>query len=613
MRGKFIEKSLALALIILIFGALSVNAASGETKILPSDGTDEGSFGRSVSISGDYMIVGDCPTDVLNTEPGSAYIFHHDGTAWTQQAKFTISDLDFDFGRSVSISGDYAIVGASRDHVSDDDLGSAYIYHRNGATWTQQAKLIAIDGSAGFGYSVSIFGDYAIVGDLGDDSAYIFHHDGTTWTQQAKLTVSDSELAFVFGNSVSIYGDYAIVGACGTHDGDGHANYSGSAFIFHRNGTAWTQQAKLTASDAMEDDWFGWSVSISGDYAIVGALGDDYDDSYDDYDDYSGAAYIFHRNGTTWTQQAKLTASDFERWDWFGKSVSISGDCAIIGSGKDDGSAYIFYRNGTTWTQQAKLTVADGLGYSVSISGDYAIAGAPGSFHDNGSRSGAAYIYDMRAAHIYDPFPGSKLCPTDMTFTWNDSGADYYQLLIGTSEGADDIYSGALLTDTSVTVSDLPDNGQTLYVRLFSVVDEEWLSYDYTYTASSPPAPLPITLENGTATFSQNGLSPDHAVDGIGADEGYSGSNCWAVYGQGTQGGTKEQTAVWETSADLAAGQLKFKMHFKHPATGHAIGRFRLSVTADDRSEFADGENSDGDVEANWIELTNPSVSLPSG
>ncbi|MCP4113580.1 MAG: hypothetical protein GY749_49995, partial [Desulfobacteraceae bacterium] len=209
----------------------------------------------------------------------------------------------------------------------------------------------------------------------------------------------------------------------------------------------------------------------------------------------------------------------------------------------------------------------------------------------------AAPIAEMRT-----PGPGSFLSSTDATFTWNNSGASQYLLWIGTSPGSDDIYSGSEGTNTSKTVTGLPSGGETLYVRLSSLIGDDWFTYDYTYTAFDA-ASLPITLQNGTATFSQNSLSPDQAVDG-----NYNGYNGWAIGGE-----TVNQTAVWETSADLAAGQLKFKMHFKHPDTGHAIGRFRLSVTADDRSEFADGENSDGDVEANWIELTNPSVSLPSG
>jgi len=175
---------------------------------------------------------------------------------------------------------------------------------------------------ARFGTSVAISGDYAIVGaylsgydDLG--SSYVFVRNGETWTEQAKLTASDGTKRDFFGISVAISGDYAIVGA--------HRDHSGSAYIFVRNGENWTEQAKLTASDALGSDQFGISVAISGDYAIVG------DHTYDGAGVNSGSSYVFVRNGEIWTEQAKLTASDIAAGDLFGSSVSISGDYAIVG------------------------------------------------------------------------------------------------------------------------------------------------------------------------------------------------------------------------------------------------------------------------------------------
>ncbi|MCD4829420.1 MAG: T9SS type A sorting domain-containing protein [Candidatus Cloacimonetes bacterium] len=369
-------------------------------KALADDGTVWDYFGCSVSISGDYAVVGAKGDD---DSSGSAYMFHRSGATWTQQVKLTADDgapWDF-FGNSVSVSGDYAIVGAFRDDDNGDNSGSAYIFYRNGTVWTQQAKLTADDGSAGdfFGCSVSISGDYAVVGAYQDDdngdesgSAYIFYRSGTAWIQQAKLTADDGAAYDCFGYSVSICGDYAIVGAI--WDGGG----SGSAYMFHRNGTVWTQQDKLTADDGAAGDFFGCSVSISGDYAIVGAYGDD------DNGDMSGSAYMFYRNETAWIQQAKLTADDGAYGDYFGDSVSISGNYAIVGASRDEdngvasGSAYMFHRNGAVWAQQAKLTADDGalhahFGTSVSINGDYAIVGAPYD-DDNGDMSGSAYMFE---------------------------------------------------------------------------------------------------------------------------------------------------------------------------------------------------------------------------
>ncbi|WP_119564746.1 FG-GAP repeat protein, partial [Vibrio cholerae] len=358
-------------------------------------------FGRSVSISGDTAVVGAIYEDTGGSNAGAAYIFTRNGTAWVQQAKLMASDAQTgdNFGSSVSISGDTAVVGAYYEGTG----GAAYIFTRNGTSWTQQAKLTASDVELNdfFGYSVSISGDTAVVGAVNEDTggsdagaAYIFTRNGTSWTQQAKLMASDAQTGDMFGRSVSISGDTAVVGAIYEDTG---ASDAGAAYIFTRNGTSWTQQAKLMASDAEVNDYFGYSVSISGDTAVVGAANEDTGGSD------AGAAYIFTRNGTAWIQQAKLMASDAEANDIFGRSVSISGDTAVVGAiyedtgGSNAGAAYIFTRNGTSWTQKAKLMASDAeandyFGYSVSISGDTAVVGA--SREDTGgSDAGAAYIF----------------------------------------------------------------------------------------------------------------------------------------------------------------------------------------------------------------------------
>ena len=189
-------------------------------------------------------------------------------------------------------------------------------------------------------------GDTAVVGAEGDDdngaysgSAYVFVRSGSVWTEEAKLTASDGAAVDYFGVSVSVSGDTAVVGAW---SGDGIVADSGSAYVFVRSGTTWSEQAELTASDGAADDWFGFAVSVSGDTAVVGA---DYDD---DNGMNSGSAYVFVRSGTTWTEQAKLTASDGAATDVFGRSVSVSGDAAVLGArldddnGTDSGSAYVF-------------------------------------------------------------------------------------------------------------------------------------------------------------------------------------------------------------------------------------------------------------------------------
>jgi len=385
---------------VLLLAALAANVHAAEVKITASDGAGGGYFGISVAISGDYAIVGAYQDDAAGLYSGSAYIFKRDGTTWNEQAKITASDGvggDY-FGYRVAISGDYVVVGTIYDGDAGTGSGSAYIFKRDATEWTEQAKITASDGASGghSGCRVAISGDYVVVGTSYDDdagsrsgSASIFKRDGDTWTEQAKITASDGAAGDYFGISVAISGDYAVVGADG--DDDAGSN-SGSAYIFKRYGTIWTEQAKITASDGAAGDRFSDSVAISGDYVVVGAYRGD-------------SAYIFKRYGTIWTEQAKINASDGAAGDRFSDSVAISDDYVVVGAPYDDdagaysGSAYIFKRDATEWTEQAKINASDGaaddeFGDSVAISDDYVVVGAYGD-DDAGPRSGSAYIYDI--------------------------------------------------------------------------------------------------------------------------------------------------------------------------------------------------------------------------
>ncbi|HEX8737838.1 MAG TPA: hypothetical protein VF721_21080 [Pyrinomonadaceae bacterium] len=388
------------------------DAVGQSAKLTPSDGAASDRFGYSVAVSGDTAIVGAYLNDVgANTNQGSAYIFTRSGTTWSQQAQLTAADGAAGdlFGFSVAISGETVIVGAYQDDVgANTNQGSAYIFIRSGTTWSQQAQLLASDGAQNdqFGYSVAISGNTVIVGaylnDVGANgnqgSAYIFIRSGITWSQQAQLTAADGAQDDQFGSSVAISDDTAIVGAY--LDDVGANADQGSAYIFVRSGTTWSQQAQLLASDGAADDRFGVSVSISGDTVIVGAVFDDVGANAE-----QGSAYIFVRSGTIWSQQAQLTASDGAAGDLFGISVAISGNTVIVGADGDDvgansdqGSAYIFVRSGTTWSQQPQLTASDGaagdqFGVSVAVSGNNIIVGAV--FDDVGANvdQGSAYVF----------------------------------------------------------------------------------------------------------------------------------------------------------------------------------------------------------------------------
>jgi Zn-dependent metalloprotease len=378
-------------------------------KITASDAAEGDFFGLEVALSEDTMLVGAVNDDDGGANSGSAYVFVRSGGVWTQQQKLTPSDAAAgdQFGYSVAVSGDTAIIGANGKGAS---TGSAYVFVRNNGVWTQEQKLTATNAQTGdqFGYDVAVLGDTAIVGSIGSGAqrgggAFVYVRSGNVWTLQQLLEPSDN-FGFFFGWSVALSGETALVGRVGGNDA---GVSSGSAYVFVRSGTVWTQQQKLTASDAAANDEFGRTVSVSEDTAIIGARGDD---GLNDVLFGSGSAYIFVRSGTVWTQQQKLIASDARPDDAFGWSVSVSGDRALVGAfmgdsgndvgfgfGVDPGSAYLFVRNGNVWTQQFKLLASDyssddRFGVNVAISDDTALVGA---FFDNdaGGDSGSAYIF----------------------------------------------------------------------------------------------------------------------------------------------------------------------------------------------------------------------------
>ena len=437
-------------------------------KLIAPDGERNDHFGCSVSISGDYAVVGAFGED---NNAGSAYVFKRSDTSWTQQAKLTALERrsnDY-FACSVSISGDYAIIGTgdTEDDSKPKPKGGsyrAYIFKRNDTSWIQQAELRALGGEDYdfFGSSVSIDGDYAIVGAPRDDedketgkpkrdlgSAYIFKRNGTSWIQQAKLRASDSVFHSYeyFGSSVSINGDYVIIGG-----------EDQTAYIFKREGTSWIRQAKLISPNFL-DDSFGHPVSISGEYAIVGAPGENINNVAD-----WGSAYIFKRNDTSWTQQAKLIDPVSKSSSNFGSSVSIDGDYAIIGMKSDDdykirdcGSACIFKREGTSWIKQAKLSALDRtvdsyFGNSVSIDGDHIIIGA---------KDGDYKTKNHGSAYMFKPIPTWQYVIGDFD---NDDDTDFkdFSILSARWLGTDSSFfcgcEGADLTnDGDVNFDDLKE------------------------------------------------------------------------------------------------------------------------------------------------------------
>ena len=315
-----------------------------------------------------------------------------------QEAKL-LPPLTAGAGTSVSISGDTAVVGAP----GDGGKGAVYVFVRDPLTntWAPQQTLTASDGVAGdlFGHAVSISGNNIAVGAAGRNSntgaVYGFNRSGTTWTQGPILTTGPA--GSKLGYSVSVQGLTLIVGAPYTTIGAKTNVGNAYAYTSLDGGLTWQQQfvLQVVTGQAKSGDHIGWSVSLSGNTALVGAPDDDFGNKAQ-----AGSTYVFVRNGTTWTRQTRLNPGPAVGAR-FGTGVALFANAAVIGSdGRNNGTgtAFVYSRSGTTWSLLGTLTASDGVagdnfGASVAVSGlGLAVVGAP---HANatGANSGKAYLF----------------------------------------------------------------------------------------------------------------------------------------------------------------------------------------------------------------------------
>jgi len=410
------------------------------------------------------------------------------------------------FAHAVAVSGDTVVVGAQYENSnatgvngnhstnSAPDSGAAYVFVRSGSTWVQQAYLKASNTGAGdrFGYAVAVSDDTVVVGAVleasdatgvnGNQSnnnaidsgaAYVFVRNGTNWSQQAYLKASNTGASDLFGDSLAVSGDTVVVSAfqeasnatgVNGNQSDNSAFGSGAAYVFVRTGTNWSQQAYLKASNTEAGDRFFY-VTVSGDTIVVGAHQEDSNatgvngNQSDNSATNSGAAYVFVRNGTNWSQQAYLKAPNTGVDDRFGWAVSVSDDTVVVGahfedsnatgvngnqsdnSATDSGAAYVFVRSGTNWSQQAYLKASNtgagdefgggpgnSPGTSVAVSGETVVIGASfeasnatgvnGDGSNNSAfRSGAAYIF--RPAPTITAQPTNQVVFTGSNATFN--------------------------------------------------------------------------------------------------------------------------------------------------------------------------------------------------
>lgn len=387
----FFKTFLLLLTAFIVAPAIAVFYPESEYKITASDGASGHRFG-AVSIDGTRMAVG-APAANLggNGYQGAVYIYDFDGTSWNQTAKITASDAstnDF-FGISVSLDGDRVAVGASGD---DNSQGAVYIYDFDNTSWTQTTKFTGHDTEINdqFGVFVSLDGDRVAVGAYGDDdnqgSAYIYDLVGSTWVGTAKLLAADGTADDNFGWSLSLDGDRLVVGASG----------QGAAYIFDINGGAWVESGKLIPSDHTAGDAFGFSVSLDNDHLVVGAPHADVSNGTNN----QGAAYVFDFSNNDWSEIAKLSATDGVGGDFFGYAIFLDGNRFVVGAIYDDnrGSVYVFDFNNHAWNQSTKLIATDGadgayFGHSLSLSDQHLAVGANGTNINGNINQGAIYVY----------------------------------------------------------------------------------------------------------------------------------------------------------------------------------------------------------------------------
>lgn len=435
-----------------------------ESKLLPTPegiGGTTSNYGESVAIDGNRALIGSPRT----LEHGVAYILDYDGSTWIESQIIVPNDLAsaIRFGIAVSLQGDRALIGDLFDGENGHQSGAAYIYELTNGSWIQIQKILASDGGASdeFGVSVSLSVDRALIGATNYDdtingtnsgAAYVFDYDGSNWLQSAILTATAGSSNDQLGVSVSLDSNKALVGTSQYDDDDNGIN-TGATYLFELDTGVWSQTKQFIASDGVDDDKFGVSVSLSGNRVAIGASQTDENFSnsgsvyiYDFDEDseiwtetkltandaatanrfgvsvslkgdrfiagardgagnvsFSGSAYIFDlENGNNTWSQTEIFSSDGASGDGFSSAVALSGDRVLIGAQFDDdngnqsGSAYVFDLDGI-WQQSQKLTtqgaVDDNFGYALSLDGDRALIGAPFD-NDNSSNTGAAYIFD---------------------------------------------------------------------------------------------------------------------------------------------------------------------------------------------------------------------------
>ncbi|NVJ64176.1 MAG: hypothetical protein HWD84_08115 [Flavobacteriaceae bacterium] len=318
----------------------SDNGWQQQAKLVAEPFFADDTLGGKVALRNDIAMLGVMLRDDKGKDSGAVVSFEREANSWKQHRIFTAPDAKKGdaFGQSLALTERFLVIGAPRNDALGIDSGAVYIYKREDEAWQYQTKLTASDGIAGdlFGISTAIDGNTILVGaDLHDEKAenagavYVYVLEENEWKQEAKLMASDGDNSDIFGVRVALSENTALISAR-RDDIDGLGVDAGSAYIFMRKGTTWTQQHKLTSPDGQADDRFGRGVALSGDTAIISAM------NHDANGRDTGAIYVYKNGAEGWVYTDKFVAKSSMPDDKFGWNVGLSGDVAVVATPNHD-------------------------------------------------------------------------------------------------------------------------------------------------------------------------------------------------------------------------------------------------------------------------------------
>lgn len=387
-----------------LFASFALTCFGQMVKLTPSNPSGERiKFGSAISLAGDYLAVGAPDEDVSGDDNlGTVYVYTRNNGTWTQTAKLSSPSNDTykQFGNGVATDGNYLAVGSFNDLQG----GKVYIYTRSGNNWSKTADIVPSPAAVSFGSAIGFLDDMVLIGARGDrngeGSVYVYRRSGNNWNRVTRIASPHPTPSGFFGGTIAVYQDWFITGAVGNVQGEGRA------YIYKWNGSDFVLESELKGNDIQQSDRFGVGVSMNSDEAVVGSLWDD------DNGSESGSAYLFTRNGSTWTQSQKLIASDGDGSDNFGGAVALVNDKLIVTAPTDEdfgsfaGAAYEFTYNGNTWTETNKLGSPDanqneGFGRLIANSGKTIAIAASGD-DEAGAFMGAVFVMELNSSNTLE-------------------------------------------------------------------------------------------------------------------------------------------------------------------------------------------------------------------